>query len=146
MCRAHGRRCPSSAPKTPAQDPEPETQHVPGQQALYGLPPHEPGTGPDWASARMGDSDLVPVPPATTVTREWDKIPRRGVATDREQLAWLEDQATKHSGTGQGASAEIGLAQLRQRAAAGYHDGSLPELGHYHPVYFVPAEETSTNG
>ena len=79
---------------------------------------------------------LRPVPPRTTVVRNWHDIPGDDVPTDREYLTWLEGRA--HDGD---ADAAAKAAELRARAGRGFHDGSLPELGEFRPVFYVPAVE-----
>jgi hypothetical protein len=94
----------------------------------------EPGTGEDWRNA-LAPAGMRPVGPRTTDVRPWAEIPGNDVPTDAERLAWLEDQAAGEL-TAESARAQAEAAELRRLAAAGYHDGSLPELGAYRPVYF----------
>ncbi len=141
MCRSKdhgGRRCaghrtPSTAPGLSAS----ATVVSDATPAAAGRA-HEPGTGPDWANAK-GPEGMKPAGPATTAMRPWESIGGRQVPTDREYLAHLDATIAANAGTGEWANAINDAAQLRKRAAAGHHDGSLPELGDYRPVYFVPA-------
>ncbi len=96
---------------------------------------HEPGTGPDWANAKAPQGTR-PAPPRTPNIRPWHTIRGRDVPTDAETLTWLETLTTGEP-TAETAQARIQAAHIRARAAAGYHDGSLPHLGHYRPVYFI---------
>lgn len=92
----------------------------------------EPGTGPDWINAKV-PAGMRPVGPRSTQVRAWDSIAGDDVPTDAEVLAHLDAQPDDPA-------ARAEAAELRRRAAAGYHDGSLPQLGAFRPVYIVPAE------
>jgi hypothetical protein len=108
-----------------------ESTYTPGNLPELGDP--EPGTGTDWAAAEGPGS---PLPPAPITMRPWDSLKGNDVPTDREKLAHYEEVAAKEGHDGEWANALNEVAAIRNRAANGYHDGSLPELGHFRPVYF----------
>lgn len=96
------------------------------------LPAPEPGTGPHWAEA---EGPGKPYPPKTTEVRAWKEIRGNQTPTDREHLLHLLCSDAEE-GTARWANDQNEAQRLRSRAAAGFHDGSLPELGHFRPVYF----------
>lgn len=86
----------------------------------------------------MTPEGMRPVGPRTTVVRQWEDIPENDVPTDAELLAWFDRKGA--AGELDSDRARQSARDIRRRAAAGYHDGSLPDLGEYQPVYFVPEE------